>query len=56
MRKCKTCKNYSDLIVVPNDFGECWYCQAHECIFCTGYGKRCGKYEKGEDNGGKLEE
>lgn len=56
MRKCETCKNYSDLIVVPTGLGECWYCQAHECIFCTQYGKHCGKYEKGENNGGKLEE
>lgn len=56
MRKCESCKNYSDLIVVPTGLGECWYCQAHECVFCTRDGAYCDKYEKGENNGGKLEE
>lgn len=56
MKKCKTCKHYSHLIVVPSDMGECWFCQKNHCIFCTNRGKGCGDYEYGENDGGRTME
>ena len=54
MKKCETCKHYSSLIVVPLEFGECWYCQKKHCIFCTHYGRYCKDYEHGENDGGRF--
>lgn len=54
--KCDTCKHYSRLVTVPRGFGECWYCQAGNCIFCTHDGKDYDDYELGENDGGRTEE
>ena len=54
--RCKTCKHYSRLVVVPSGYGECWYCQVGNCVFCTHDGQYCNDYEFGENDGGRTEE
>ena len=54
MERCRTCKHFSALIVVPSGIGDCLYCQKNHCIYCNHYGRYCRDYEQGENDGGKL--
>lgn len=54
--KCSSCKHYSHLVVVPSGYGECWFCQAGNCVFCTHDGENCNDYEFGENDGGRSDE